>query len=191
MPQPQQPDIPRKSLVQRLRVPVGFAVGLAFLVLGRPDWSLLAAGVPIALAGAAIRAWASGHLRKNAELATSGPYAHTRNPLYFGSLLMVLGCAVAGGSLWLGAALLGLFMLVYVPVIRTEALDMQRLFGADYEAWAAQVPLFWPRAFPWQGRLTRGFDSGQYLRHREYRAAAGLALVIGILSLKAAGNFAW
>jgi hypothetical protein len=189
MHQPQPPDIPRKNLLQRLRVPAGFVVGLSFLVLSRPDWITLAAGAPIALAGAAIRAWASGHLRKNAELATGGPYAFTRNPLYFGSLVMVLGCAVAGGRAWLGAGLLGLFLLIYAPVVRTEALQMQRLFGADYEAWAARVPLFWPRASRWRGGLTRHFDSGQYLRHREYRAAAGLVLVFGILSLKATGMF--
>lgn len=187
----QPPHGPRKSPVQRLRVPAGFVVGIVFLVLSRPSWGTLAAGVPIALVGAAIRAWASGHLRKNAQLAVDGPYAFTRNPLYLGSLLMAIGCAVSGGSLWLGAAVVGLFLAIYIPVIHTEAADMRRLFGAQYEAWAADVPLFWPRSTPWTGGLTRTFDSGQYLRHREYRAAAGLALVIGFLAVKAAGIIAW
>lgn len=180
-----------KSLVQRLRVPAGFVAGIAFVVLSRPTWITLAAGVPVVLLGAAIRAWASGHLRKNAELAVGGPYAFTRNPLYLGSLVMALGCAVCGGIAWLGAGLLVLFLLIYIPVIQAEAAHMRRLFGAVYEDWAAVVPLLWPRAAPYQGGLTRHFDSGQYLRHREYRAAIGVVLVIGFLSLKAAGIIAW
>jgi protein-S-isoprenylcysteine O-methyltransferase Ste14 len=180
-----------KSMVQRLRVPAGFVVGIVFLMLSRPTWITLAAGVPVALLGGGIRAWASGHLHKNADLAVGGPYAFTRNPLYLGSLVMALGCAVCGGSLWLGAGLLGVFLAIYIPVIRAEAAHMRALFGAQYEAWAAEVPLLWPRVTPYQGGLTRRFNSGQYLRHREYRAAAGLFLVIGFLSLKAAGIIKW
>jgi protein-S-isoprenylcysteine O-methyltransferase Ste14 len=191
MNQQHQPEHTARTLVQRLRVPAGFGAGIGFLAFARPTWVALGAGVPIALLGAAIRAWASGHLRKNADLATGGPYAFTRNPLYLGSLVMALGCAVCGGILWLGALLLALFLLIYVPVIRTEALHMRKLFGAQYEGWAAEVPLLWPRVTPFQGGLTQGFDSGQYLRHREYRAAAGLVLVIGFLSLRAAGVLEW
>jgi protein-S-isoprenylcysteine O-methyltransferase Ste14 len=180
-----------KSLLERLRVPAGFAAGLAFLLLSRPTWVTLAAGVPLALLGLVIRGWASGCLRKNAELAVAGPYAFTRNPLYLGSLIMACGCAVAGGSLWLGAGLIGLFLVIYLPVIRAEAAQMHALFGAQYEAWAAAVPLLWPRMTPFRGGLTRSFDSGQYLRHREYRAAAGLVLVVAILSVKASGIAGW
>ena len=181
----------RRSTWQRLRVPAGFVVGIAFLLLSRPTWITLAVGVPIMLAGAAVRAWASGHLQKNAQLATGGPYAFTRNPLYLGSLVMALGSAVCGGSVLLGAGLLGLFLAIYIPVMRAEATHMRRLFGVEYEAWACEVPALWPRATPCKGGLTRRFDSGQYLRHREYRAAAGLVLVIGFLSLKAAGVIKW
>jgi protein-S-isoprenylcysteine O-methyltransferase Ste14 len=180
-----------KSFVQRLRVPAGFAAGIAFLALSRPTWTTLAVGVPIAVLGAGTRAWASGHLRKNAELAVGGPYAFSRNPLYLGSLAMALGCGVCGGRLWLAAGLLGLFLAIYVPVIRAEAGHMRTLFGAQYEAWAAKVPLLWPRLTPWPGGLTQRFDSGQYLRHREYRAATGLVLVVGFLSLRAAGIIHW
>lgn len=180
-----------KSLIQRLRVPIGFVMGITFLALSRPSWVTLAAGVPVTLLGAGIRAWASGHLRKNAELATGGPYAFTRNPLYLGSLAMALGCAVCGGRLWLGVGLLALFLAIYIPVIRAEASHMRTLFGAQYEFWAAAVPLLLPRATPYRGGLTRPFDSGQYLRHREYRAATGLILVVGFLSLKAAGIIKW
>lgn len=188
-----QPGLARNAgsrrLIQRLRVPVGFAVGILFIWFARPTGLSLAMGVPVALVGAAVRAWASGHLRKDAELAISGPYAHTRNPLYLGSLIMAAGCALCGGNLLLGLALLGLFLAVYLPVMQAEAAHMRLLFAADYERWAAHVPLLLPRPTPYETGLTRRFDSRQYLRHREYRAATGLAVVVGILALKAAGVF--
>ena len=96
------------------------------------------------------RAWASGHLRKNAELAVSGPYAFTRNPLYFGSFVMATGCAVCGGSLWLGLWLTALFLAVYLPVMQAEAAHVRVLFAGDYETWAANVPFFVPRVTPYK-----------------------------------------
>ena len=178
-----------RSLIQRLRVPSGFITAILFVVFSRPTWSSLAAGVPVALCGALVRAWASGHLRKNAELAVSGPYAFTRNPLYFGSFLMAAGCAVCGGSLWLGLWLMVFFLAVYLPVMQAEAAHMRTLFGDAYEKWAANVPFFVPRVTPYTNGRTRRFDRRQYLRHREYRAAIGLAIVIAALSLKAARIF--
>jgi protein-S-isoprenylcysteine O-methyltransferase Ste14 len=178
-----------KVLVQRLRVPIGLIMAILFVFFSQPTWRSLAVGVPIALCGVAIRAWASGHLRKNAELAVNGPYSFTRNPLYFGSFVMASGSAVCGGSLWLSLWLMGLFLVVYVPVMQAEAAHMRSLFASDYERWAANVPLFIPRLTPYRNGRTRRFDSRQYMRHREYRAAIGLAVVIGALSLKAASIF--
>ncbi len=175
-----------RSLIQRWRVPLGFLTAMLFVVFSQPTWRSLAAGVPIALGGALIRAWASGHLRKNAELTMTGPYAHTRNPLYFGSFVMAAGCAVCGGSWWLALWLIAFFLAVYLPVMRAEAAHMRTLFAGAYEKWAADVPLFIPRLTPYRTGDARGFDPGQYLRHREYRALIGLAAVIGILVLKAA-----
>jgi protein-S-isoprenylcysteine O-methyltransferase Ste14 len=174
-------------LMQRLRVPVGFITAILFVFFSRPSWRSLAVGVPIAVAGALIRAWASGHLRKNAELAVSGPYAFTRNPLYFGSFVMAAGCAVCGGSLWLGLLLTAFFLAVYLPVMQVEAAHMRRLFAGDYEKWATNVPFFVPRVTPYRNGRTQRFDPQQYMRHREYRAAIGLAIVIAAMSLKAAG----
>src|SRR5215510_6791300 len=137
----QQITIPdSRSLIQRLRVPSGFMTAILFVVFSRPTWSSLAAGVPIALSGVIIRAWASGHLRKNAELAVSGPYAFTRNPLYFGSFVMLAGCAVCGGNLWLNVLMLALFLAVYLPVMRVEDAYMRRLFAEGHEQWAGQAP---------------------------------------------------
>ncbi len=182
-------DYSLRVMLQRLRVPLGFITAILFVLGSRPSARSLAIGIPIALGGMAIRAWASGHLRKNAELAMSGPYAHTRNPLYFGSFVMAAGCAVCGGNLWLGAILIGFFLLIYRPVMQAEAAHMQTLFADAYTRWAANVPLFFPRLMPYAAGQSRYFDPQQYLHHREYRALFGLAVVIGILIVKAVKNF--
>ena len=56
----------------------------------------IAAGALLFALGAAVRTWAAGHIRKREVLAVTGPYAHTRNPLYFGSFLMACGALVMG-----------------------------------------------------------------------------------------------
>jgi len=179
-------DFDWRVVLQRLRVPIGFVTAILFAVFSRPNWRALAAGIPVALAGALIRAWASGHLRKNAELATGGPYAHTRNPLYFGSFVMAVGCAIAGGSVLIGAWLVLFFLAVYWPVMQAEAAHMRTLFGDAYARWSANVPLFFPRLTPYRDGQARSFDLNQYLRHREYRALIGLGIVLLVLTLKAA-----
>src|SRR5262245_65728513 len=86
----------------RYRVPAGWLVGLLVVALARPTPSSLLLGVPLALVGELVRIWASGHIEKTKRLAPGGPYAHSRNPLYVGSLLIALGVAIACASPWGG-----------------------------------------------------------------------------------------
>jgi protein-S-isoprenylcysteine O-methyltransferase Ste14 len=145
----------------------------------------LFAGGVIALLGLAFRAWSAGHIRKNDALATSGPYAHTRNPLYLGSFVLGLGFTIASGRPWLGLLFAALFLGIYLPVMRVEASTLSQLFGDDYTRYAAAVPLFIPRITAYRDPKTAGvkFDPGLYLRYREYQAALGLALAWILLAV--------
>jgi protein-S-isoprenylcysteine O-methyltransferase Ste14 len=179
--------------VQRWRVPLGFLCAAVFILLARPQPWTLAAGGAVAVVGLLLRAWASGHIRKNDRLAVSGPYAHTRNPLYLGSFILGLGFVVAAGGAWwllalLAAIFAALFLGIYLPVMRVEAATLAGLFGADYERYAAAVPLFFPRLSPYRTVEGDGvrFDASLYLRYREYRAALGLLVAWGVLAAKAA-----
>ncbi|HYO92694.1 MAG TPA: isoprenylcysteine carboxylmethyltransferase family protein [Pyrinomonadaceae bacterium] len=175
------------SWVQRWRVPLGFLCGAAFVVLARPRAVTLIAGGAVALLGLGLRAWAAGHIRKNSQLATSGPYAYTRNPLYLGSFLLGLGFTIAAGQPLLGLLFAGLFLGIYLPVMRVEAATLSQLFGEDYTRYSRAVPLFFPRLMPYRDAKTGGakFDAGLYLRYREYQAAIGLVIAWGLLALKA------
>jgi protein-S-isoprenylcysteine O-methyltransferase Ste14 len=174
-------------------VPLGFACAAVFVVLARPDRRSLAVGGAVALVGLALRAWASGHIRKNARLAVSGPYAHTRNPLYLGSFILGLGFTVAASSslllfLVLGGLFAALFLGIYWPVMRVEAAALAEMFGEEYRDYAAAVPLLFPRPTPYRpgGTDASGarFDPSLYMRYREYRAALGLLVAWCVLWLK-------
>jgi hypothetical protein len=164
----------------RRRVPLGFALSLAYLLLARPSPGLLAAGAALALTGLAIRGWAAGCLEKSSRLATGGPYTRTRNPLYFGSSLMAAGFALAGRSLVMAAAVAALLLLVYAPVIRREAEFLESRFGDEYRRYAARVPLFLP-AIVRPEVHGEGFKWSRYVKNREYEAAIGCAAGLAFL----------
>src|SRR5947209_15523293 len=114
--------------MQRWRVPLGFACAALFFLLSRPRPLTLIIGGAVALPGLALRAWATGYLRKNDVLATAGPYAYTRNPLYLGSFLIGLGFTIAAGRIILGLVFAALFVGIYVPVMRVESATLEELF---------------------------------------------------------------
>jgi len=173
--------------MQRWRVPLGFLCAALFFLFSRPRPLTLAIGGAIAIPGLALRAWATGHLRKNDALATTGPYAYTRNPLYLGSFLLGIGFTVASGRWFLGVIFAALFLGIYVPVMRVESSTLAGLFGESYQSYVKAVPLFLPRLSPYAGAAGDRvkFDAGLYRRYREYRAAIGLFLAWALLALKA------
>jgi len=171
--------------MQRWRVPLGFACAALFFLLAQARPATLIVGGLVALPGLALRAWATGHLRKNDTLATTGPYAYTRNPLYLGSFVIGLGFTIAAGRLILGLVFAVLFLGIYVPVMRVETKTLEELFGKDYQDYAAAVPLFRPRVTAYRDGLAKArFDPALYRRYREYQAAIGLVVAWLLLAIK-------
>jgi len=168
----------------RLRVPFGYLLGLLVLVLAHPVPTSLATGGAIALTGEAIRLWASGHIDKTRALATGGPYAHTRNPLYLGSFVMAIGVAVAAASPWAALAVGAYFAAFYPSVMREEADFLRARFPEEYAAWAAAVPLFLPRLAPAGPRAT-SFEWDGVRRNREWRTALALPALAALLWARA------
>lgn len=172
--------------MQRLRVPLSFACASLFLLFARPRPVTLLAGATISVFGLLLRAWASGHIRKNSLLATSGPYAYTRNPLYVGNFLLGLGFTIGSGWWPLGLLFAVLFLGIYLPVMRVESETLAQLFGESYQRYARGVPIFLPRVTPYKsGERQTEFDRSLYMRYREYRAALGLVVAWGLLVFKA------
>jgi len=168
------------DFVARLRVPSGFLLVIVFGWFSRPSAESLAWGLPIALTGLALRAWAAGCLAKNQRLSTGGPYAYTRNPLYLGTLAVAAGLVVASRNPWLGGLFAAVFLFVYLPVIQLEEQHLRRLFP-EYGEYAAAVPALRPRLTPGPRNNPHPFEIRLYLRNKEYQA--GLGFLAGMLFL--------
>jgi protein-S-isoprenylcysteine O-methyltransferase Ste14 len=170
-------------IARRIRVPLGFVFALLYFWLARPTWRFLAVGAILIIPGLLIRALASGHVRKNEALATSGPYAYTRNPLYLGSLLMGIGFAVAARSWWIGGVLVVMFFAIYLPVIRDEEVFLRGKFP-EFEEYMRRVPRMLPRITPAPANDPGEFSFDLYRKHREYNALLGCVAITAVLILR-------
>jgi protein-S-isoprenylcysteine O-methyltransferase Ste14 len=160
------------ALLARLRVPLGFALGVIVFLCAHPTGTSLPCGAVVAAAGEAVRFWAAGHVEKGREVTSSGPYRWTKHPLYAGSTIIGVGLAIASNS-WIAAAIIALYLSVTLTAaIRTEEAWLRATFGAEYDAYC-------------EGHTTgREFSVARALRNREHRAIGGLVIGLLLLALK-------
>src|SRR5882762_4449346 len=179
-----QPTPAWSVIARRIRVPLGFLLAALYLFLARPTWRSMVSGSIVILPGLWIRALASGHVRKNEVLATAGPYAYTRNPLYLGSLLIGVGFAMAARSWWIGLLLLVMFFAIYIPVIRGEEELLRQKFP-EFDEYARQVPRMFPRLRRYgTPEASSSFSTDLYRRHCEYQALVGAVALMVALAMK-------
>jgi protein-S-isoprenylcysteine O-methyltransferase Ste14 len=172
-----------QRVARRIRVPLGFVTAALYLFeLWRraPLPAAVAWSLALVLPGLWLRGYAAGYVKKNRELTQTGPYAYTRNPLYLGSMLMAAGFAVALLSWPVALVLTVGFVAIYVPVIASEERFLRATFP-DFDNYCRRVPRLIPRIMPRTRLKADGaggaFSFGLYLRHREYNAAIGAALL--------------
>jgi protein-S-isoprenylcysteine O-methyltransferase Ste14 len=170
-------------IARRVRVPLGFVLAVLYVWLAKPTRCSLVWGVVLILPGLLIRGLASGHVRKNEAVATSGPYAYTRNPLYLGSLLIGVGFAIAARSWWIGVALIVMFLAIYIPVIRSEEEFLRKEFP-EFETYAQKVPRMLPRVSPYRSGESGAFSLALYRKHREHNALLGSLALLAVLMAK-------
>jgi protein-S-isoprenylcysteine O-methyltransferase Ste14 len=179
---PQTPGETWSRVARRIRVPLGFVFAVVYVWLAHPTKTSLIVGGVLLAPGLGLRALASGHVQKDKELTTSGPYAYTRNPLYLGSLLLAAGFAIAARSWWIVAFMVAMFAAIYVPVIAGEERYLRRMFPG-YEHYARHVPRMLPRLSPY-GKQQSVYSSARYWKHREYEASIGCLILLAILVIK-------
>jgi phospholipid methyltransferase len=169
----------------RWRVRLSYPCAILVLWFARPTPRSILWGVPLGLLGLFIRARAAGYLHKQEILTVTGPYAYTRNPLYFGSAILTLAAALAARS-WISAAILcAYFALFYSIVMRREEAELRQHHGAAFDEYAGAVPLFLPRLMPAKVSFASAgsFSFDQYKKNREYQAAIGFLLLLAVLLL--------
>jgi protein-S-isoprenylcysteine O-methyltransferase Ste14 len=163
------------DFAQRLRVAAGFVLLVTFAWLSRPSVFSMETGLPVSMVGLLLRGWAAGHLAKNEKLATSGPFAYVRNPLYLGTLITAAGLLVAAREIWLALFSGTVFVLVYLPAIELEEQHLRAIFSG-YADYAARVQRFLPMA-KWSGRPS-AFSWPLYRRNEEYKALGGFTIAV-------------
>jgi protein-S-isoprenylcysteine O-methyltransferase Ste14 len=183
-----------QRIARRIRVPLGFLTAALFLVecaRRQPHYAAIAWSLALVLPGLALRAAASGTVKKNRELTVTGPYAYTRNPLYLGSALIAGGFAIGLASWPVALAVALGFAAIYIPVIAGEEQFLRATFPG-FDPYCLQVPRFLPRltaaklnqnndlqpsAAPVTSDAPGGFSPMLYSKHREYNSALGAALL--------------
>jgi protein-S-isoprenylcysteine O-methyltransferase Ste14 len=171
------------EILNRFRVRSGLVLAVAVVLLAHPTWRSILLGVMITFLGLVIRAWASGHLRKEKTLAVSGPYRFSRNPLYVGNFVLGIGVVAGARSWWILGLFIVYYGLFYPMIIRRERDRMRELFPKQYEEYRKKVPLFFPSI---RKHLTAGgkFSWSLYKQNREYRALQGTILIWLVLAAK-------
>ncbi|HEV2388447.1 MAG TPA: methyltransferase [Candidatus Acidoferrales bacterium] len=176
-----------RSELARWRVRAGYLAAVVYFVLAHPRPAWLVAGTLAGVAGLIVRGLAAGYLHKHEGLATTGPYACSRNPLYLGSALLAAGLAAAARS-WLAAAVVAAYFLAFYPAtIRSEESELAAEYGAAFREYAARVPLFWPKPGLRRERSAANaerFSWQQYRRNHEYNTGLGIAVAVLLLALK-------
>jgi protein-S-isoprenylcysteine O-methyltransferase Ste14 len=170
------------AVARRIRVPLGFAFVLLYFWLAKPTVKSILIGTALVIPGLVIRALASGQLQKNEQLATGGPYAHTRNPLYLGSLILAIGFALASRRWWIVGGIVLLFFAIYLPVIRAEEVFLRERFP-QFEDYSRQVPRLFPRLRASE-KNSGAFSWDLYWKHREYNATLGAGAMLAALVAK-------
>jgi protein-S-isoprenylcysteine O-methyltransferase Ste14 len=175
-----------QRIARRIRVPMGFVFAGVFLWLARPTWPTMLASLALVVPGLWLRGYASGYVKKNAELAITGPYAYTRNPLYLGSMLIAFGFAAAAASWMILVSLAVLFAAIYLPTIQSEEAYLREHFPG-FDAYAARVPRLLPRlsAATASGEVAAGsFSRDLYRNHREYNSTIGAVAIYVALAVR-------
>jgi protein-S-isoprenylcysteine O-methyltransferase Ste14 len=161
---------------------VGMICLIFLLYLAEPSPKSVAVGFFFIITGMFFRAWSSGYINKDSELATSGPFALTRNPLYFGNFVLGLGIAIAGNNLYSYLIFFVFYLLFFPFLMIIEHKRLKQKFGEKYENWSKKSNSFFPKI----KRLKKlDFNISYYMKNREYRVLCFSLFVVAVLVLKA------
>ena len=164
---------------------------MTLLLLSRPTWKTIIGGLPLVIIGETVRIWAAGHLERNRNLTTSGPYAYLRDPLYLGRLLLLVGFSImAGGHGWILMVVgLGVFFFHYMPrKYHKEISRLEKIFGEEYKKYASSTRSLIPRLSPYPGAEEKRWNFTLFWsENREQYLLSGVLLLTATLILRVIG----
>ncbi len=169
------------EIIIRYRSLVGIACLVVVLWLATPTTISILIGFFLIILGMFFRAWSAGYLNKDKELVTQGPYALTRNPMYFGNLILGSGIAVSSHNLYTYLIFVVYYLFFFPFLIFIERRRLRRRFVGQYDEWAKQANLFFPKLKKIEHF---NFNIAYYMQNREYRVLYFSLLVVAILVFK-------
>ena len=184
------PAVGKPPFLVRRRTVFTWLIPLLLLALSlkfhRNDggWTAYGAGVALVVLGEVVRFWSAGYIAKDSVIATGGPYAHVRNPLYFGSLLLAIGYGLISGlGIWGVLLMVALFLTFHLAAIFYEEKFLKNKFGQPYLDYVARVPRLLPSPWP-RTTGTGSFEWAQSLKNREQTSALFALIFVLLLSLR-------
>jgi protein-S-isoprenylcysteine O-methyltransferase Ste14 len=157
-------------------------VGVILFFLAKPEPAWFVLGALITLAGESLRLWAAGHLRKNKQLTTTGPYAYVKNPLYIGTLLITVGYSAMAKNILIMIAGFVWFFIYYAPYKKKQ--EHEKLIGSFGENWLEYdkaVPDYLPRLTPYPGRGTSRWSYEVVKENSEHETAVAVFVGFAVM----------
>jgi len=162
-----------------------YLIAALLVIFAKPTFPFFLAGLALVIPGELIRIWAAGHLRKNQEVTTTGPYAYVKNPLYLGTLLIMIGYCLMARNLYLLAISLAVFFLYYVPFKKKrESARLQERFGDAWIEYDWAVPDYLPRFNPYSKRGPQQWRWTVFLDNSEHETAIVVLVMILLIGLR-------
>ncbi len=167
-----------KIRFKKLRLWMMYPIFIAYPFVARITPFSYIAGAMLMLLGLGIRFWASGHISKSRLLATSGPYAYIRNPLYVGNFILGLGIAVIPNNIWLLLYYMITFTVLYIGTIKEEQENLEEKFGQAYRDYVTCVPAFLPYGKAYKNAEKKRFDIHQSFKNGEFIRLCGFLILL-------------
>jgi protein-S-isoprenylcysteine O-methyltransferase Ste14 len=146
-----------------LRQGVGLLLVAVCAHFAEPDSGTVIAGLVIALAGQVFRIYAAGFIFKNKQLASNGPYALVRHPLYLGNFLILIGFTLSAANLYVLIGVILFFLIWYPAAIAYEDGKLERIFEDEWREWSKNIRAIIPGRFRWADLKANGWDTYQSL----------------------------
>jgi protein-S-isoprenylcysteine O-methyltransferase Ste14 len=160
------------------RIPV-FVGAFLLLLFAKPAPIGIVVGMILIIMGEAIRIWAAGHLQKNERLTMTGPYAHVKNPLYIGTILITAGFCIFADNIYLLAAAMFAFCFHYIPYKKkVEGDRLKKIFGSQYIDYDEKVPEYVPGGPPIRMKARQFKTLLRIARGDTFIIIAGIILIL-------------
>ena len=168
---------------KKLRLWLVYPVFIVYPFVARMTDVSYYSGLVLMALGLLVRFWASGYISKSRTLATSGPYAYTRNPLYLGNFILGLGVSVVSNNIWLILYYTLSFTILYIGTIKEEQKVLQEKFGQQYHDYVALVPMFLPSFGSYKKSAKGNFNIVQSFKNGEFIRIFGFLLLMVLMAL--------